>query len=258
MNNGDATNRTEERSSVAGGRTAAPRIIAPSRRSFLTRSTALITAAGGSASLLAVGLARAEETPRQEAKESHQVQQRRGQARDDFESIQQHESDHVAFLLQGLGTAARPKPTFQGLDSRTFVEFVLTAQTLENTGVGAYLGALPFFDSTEFLADAGSIATIEARHAGFLNTYLKDPITANEPDDDADPSFETPLTADRVVAAAGQFIADLNGGPPVTYSQTPSPENDIAILNFALALEYLESEFYNTNVPKLYKTRKGR
>jgi hypothetical protein len=46
----------------------------------------------------------------------------------------------------------------------------------------------------------------------------------------------------QVVSLAGKFVASLNGGPPLTYDRTPSDQNDIAILNFALALEYLESD----------------
>ena len=164
----------------------------------------------------------------------------------------------MAFLANALGAAARPKPTFQGLEQNDFPAFVQLAQVLENTGVGAYLGAAPFLSNGDFLAAAGSIMTVEARHAGYLNSYVMDPLTGNAADEDADPSFETPLTAEQVVAGAGGFIANLNGGPPVTFSNVPSAENDIAILNYALALEYLEAEFYNLNVPKFYKVRRAR
>jgi hypothetical protein len=229
----------------------------PSRRLFLSRSTAL-TLAGGSAALLlgASGrVAKAADTAKETAREGRRA---KNQQRDEFESIQKHETDHVAFLVQALGAAARPKPNFQGLEQANFPAFVQLAQTLENTGVAAYLGAAPFLDSSDFLAAAGSIMTVEARHAGYLNAYVNDPLTGNAVDEDANPSFDSPLTAEQVAAAAGGFIADLNGGPPVGYSTVPSPANDVEILNFALALEYLEAEFYNLNVPKFYKARGGR
>jgi len=220
----------------------------PSRRIFLRQSTAL-TLAGSTAAILA-----ATARPARAAKVENEAAEVRSPAgqRSYFASIRGHESDHVAFLVQALGSSARPKPNFQNILQKRYATFVTTSQALENTGVGAYLGAAPVIQSSAYLAAAGSILTVESRHAGYLNYMCQDPLTGNTSDDDSNPSFDTPLTIDQVVANASPFIADLNGGPPLTFSTTPSPTNDIAILNFALALEYLESEYYNVNVPKFF------
>jgi hypothetical protein len=222
---------------------------ASSRRSFLRRSTA-VTIAGSSAAILSGALVSAASVKPEN--EAHEVHAPTGQ-KANFVAIRQHEGAHVDFLVNALGTNARPKPNFKNLLQKHFSDFATTAQALENTGVGAYLGATPAIDSASILAAAASIATVEARHAGYLNVFLRDPITANSSDDDSNSNFDVPLTVADVVAAAGGFIVDLNGGPALDYSTTPSPENDIAILNFALALEYLEREFYDLNVPKFYK-----
>ncbi len=176
------------------------------------------------------------------------------QTRLNFQDIQRHENDHVRFLVDALGAAARPKPTFQGLVQSNFRAFFKVSQDLENTGVGAYLGAAPAIFSPQILAAAGSIALIEGRHAGWLNTLVNARLTENVFGEEQ--SFERALTPAEVRALAGPFIASLNGGPPVDYDPDPlnaSPANDIAILNFALALEYLEAEFYNLNVPLFAK-----
>lgn len=166
----------------------------------------------------------------------------------EFQAIQGDENSHVQFLLQALGQDARPKPSFVNLTQPDLVTFARTALALENTGVGAYLGAAPHISSPSILAAAGSILPIEARHAGYVNVLLNRIMTVNVLGNDQD--FETPLTADQVVNIAGGFITSLNGGPPLGYSTTEiGPANDIAILNFALALEYLEQAFYNLNVP---------
>jgi hypothetical protein len=170
-----------------------------------------------------------------------------GENATEFEAIQTHENAHVSFLVEALGAAARPKPSFVNLSQPSLVAFATTAKALENTGVGAYLGAAPIIYNKDYLAAAGSILCIEARHAGYLNVLLN--LVMTESVNGGAQSFEGPLTQEQVVQLAGPFVTSLNGGPPLSFSTTPSAENDIAILNFALALEYLEASFYNTNVP---------
>lgn len=158
-----------------------------------------------------------------------------------FQEIQSDENAHVTFLTGALKSAARPKPTFQNLAQSDISSFAMVSKALENVGVGAYLMAAPAVSSKDILAAAGSILTIEARHAGFLDVLLGAPISANG-------AFDKPMTQADIVAAATPFIANLNGGPDPSKPLT----NDVDILNFALLLEYLEAEFYNTNVPKFF------
>ncbi len=212
---------------------------ASSRRAFLKRSTAVAIAVVPAAALLGLPkTSRAASTAESEIDE----------LRTNFREIQQHENDHVAFFVKALGNKARPKPIFQGLRQASLADFIDVAQALENTGVGAYLGAAPAISSAAYLAAAGSIFAIEARHAGYLNGLQGDPLTGHAADLTDNESFETPLTVADVVTAASGFIKSLNGGPDLTFSSKKSAKNDLAILNFALALEYLEADFYNTNV----------
>lgn len=166
-----------------------------------------------------------------------------------LESVQRHENAHVAFLVNFLGPNARPKPTFKNLRASSPSKFLELSRVLENVGVGAYLGATPIIFSRAVLAAAGSIATIESRHAGFFNALLCKDVTENA--FGAEQSFERPFTVAEVVKFASPYLVSLNGGPELTFSTEPSASNDIAILNFALALEYLEAEYYNINVPRL-------
>lgn len=160
-----------------------------------------------------------------------------------FVDIQSDENAHVKFLQDALKANARPKPTFKGLQQTDVHSFLELSRVLENTGVGAYLlGAGAITDKT-ILGAAASILTIEARHAGYLDVLTNKPIAING-------AFDKPIAQADIVAAAGQFVASLNGG-----SDPGAPlKSDTDILNFALLLEFLEAEFYNLNVPKFYGT----
>jgi len=161
-----------------------------------------------------------------------------------FDEIMSDENAHVSFLQSALtkaGATPRPKPTFKGLKQSDINSFASLSQVFENVGVGAYLMAAPAITSKAYLAAAGSILTIEARHAGFLDVLLNKPISANG-------AFDKPLTQAVIVQDVSPFITSLNGGP----DPSQPLKNDADILNFALLLEFLEAEFYNTNVPTFF------
>lgn len=160
---------------------------------------------------------------------------------DAFQEIRRDEDDHVAFLKQALGSAARPKPSFKGLKQDDVNHFIQLSQVFENVGVGAYLMAAPAISSKGILAAAGSILTIEARHAGYLNSITDMPLSTNG-------AFDKPLSQGQIVKDVMPFLESLNGGP----DPSKPLKNDIDILNFALLLEYLEATFYDTNVPRFY------
>ncbi len=212
-----------------------------SRRSILQRMAVTAGAAGAAAGLIGGSQARAAGRDRNSLPFLYPGWNFRN-----FEEIQFDENSHVEFLVGALGPMARPMPTFQNLQQPDAVSFARVSRALENTGVGAYLGAAPIIYDRGYLAAAGSIMTVEARHAGYLDTLLNMSIV---PDNE---TRDQPLTQQQVIANASPFIADLNGGPPLAFSTTPSAANDIAILNFALALEYLEAAFYNINVPIVF------
>lgn len=116
--------------------------------------------------------------------------------------IGQHEADHVLMLTQvvsdlGGMPVERAEYDFGVTDAASFLE---VAMVLENVGVAAYDGAGQFIQNPELLTAAGSIVAVEARHAAYLNLLnLELPFPA---------AFETPMTPDEVLEAAGGFITN--------------------------------------------------
>lgn len=160
---------------------------------------------------------------------------------DAFQEIKKDEDTHVSFLKSALGNAARPKPKFKDLKQDDQSSFIELSRTFENVGVGAYLLAAPSISSKANLAAAGSILTIEARHAGYLDSITGNPLSPNG-------AFDKPIAQADIVKGVSPFIESLNGGP----DPSRTLKNDVDILNFALLLEYLEAEFYDINVPKFF------
>lgn len=136
------------------------------------------------------------------------------------DEIRAHENAHVQLLEQRLGTNAQAAPTFRNIDAPTLQQFINMAQTFEDIGVSAYLGALPQIQDKGTQSLAGQIAAVEARHAGSLRTYQKDASTAagGNPNltltEDGGP-LNPIRTRDQVLAAIQNFL-------PVS-ATTPTP-----------------------------------
>jgi len=125
-----------------------------------------------------------------------------------LKTVTADENAHVKFLKKALGAKAAKEPKFNFAGANTSVEtFMKTAAVLENTGVHAYLGQVLNIKNPAYVAAAGSILTIEARHAsviGLLNEAA--PTGAGIAPDGP---FDKPWTASKVLkeVEATKFIA---------------------------------------------------
>lgn len=111
------------------------------------------------------------------------------------------EAQHVAALtkaIQAAGGTPVKKPTFSFPVSDQ-AGFLKLAYVLENTGVGAYNGAGPSLQNKQYLAAAGSIVQVEARHAAAIGLLTNQPVTP-------DGAFDKPLNKQQVLAKAGPLI----------------------------------------------------
>ena len=95
----------------------------------------------------------------------------RRHAYDNFQRISEHEKTHVDTLVSVIKDAGgRPVPASEYSFGITDVaSAVRTAKLLENTGVRAYDGAIAHISAAAYLTAGATIATVEARHASYLN-----------------------------------------------------------------------------------------
>jgi rubrerythrin len=134
--------------------------------------------------------------------------------------IRDHEGTHVVALtdtVESLGGTPAEEACYDfGYNSPS--EFLGVASVLENTGVSAYDGAISLIEQEELLTTGATIATVEARHASYVNLLTdKSPFPG---------SFDDPLSPGEVLDAAGGFIVDCEStGPPALPGQENPPKD---------------------------------
>jgi Ferritin-like domain len=124
-----------------------------------------------------------------------------GQAKALASQFGDEEAEHVAALTKAITAAGgKPvkKPTF-AFPVTNPARFLKLAYVLENTGVGAYNGAGPSLTNKQYLAAAGSIVQVEARHAASIALLTGMDITPSG-------AFDKPLTKPQVLAKVGPLI----------------------------------------------------
>ncbi len=112
-----------------------------------------------------------------------------------------HEAAHVSGLaaaIKAAGGTPVTKPTFS-FPVTSQATFLALASVLENTGVSAYNGQGPKLQNKQYLATAGAIVQIEARHAAAINYMI-----GKSPTPDA--GFDKPLEMAAVLKAVKPLI----------------------------------------------------
>lgn len=89
-------------------------------------------------------------------------------------SIRDHEIAHRDFLKKALGEGAIPdlEVNFSKINFTSRKSVLGTADVFENLGVAAYNGAGKLIQKVDYLAAAGSIVSVEARHAAAIAELL--------------------------------------------------------------------------------------
>ncbi len=123
--------------------------------------------------------------------------------------IRDHEVAHRDFLKKALADKAIPdlEVDFSKVDFTSRESVLTTAKTFEDLGVAAYNGAGKLIEKADYLVAAGSIVSVEARHAAAIRDLLQpDSVAFAGPDVVDKNGLDGALAPAKVLAAAGPFI----------------------------------------------------
>lgn len=167
--------------------------------------------------------------------------------------IRNDEAAHVPILQNLLDDQDNPLPVpirrppnlnKHALRQPNLQTFLETAAAFENTGSGLYHGALLNITQTqEYFPTAAGLASVESRHASWLNSMLGESLV---------PDFapvEAPISQGITLGRVAEFVTDHRSTFPSFDTNVVSDANNFFILDFVLFLEYIESAFYALNVP---------
>lgn len=133
--------------------------------------------------------------------------------------IRDHEIAHREFFKNALGSSAIPALTvnFTSIDFTNRESVLNTAKAFEDLGVSAYNGAGQLIADVNYLALAGKIVSVEARHAAWIRDILSNGTFADGNVVDAASGLEKSRTPNEVLAIAGTYITT-----PINASNLPT------------------------------------
>ncbi|WPQ64131.1 ferritin-like domain-containing protein [Chitinophaga sancti] len=119
--------------------------------------------------------------------------------------IRNHEIAHREFFRKALSTGAIQdlQVDFSTIDFTSRDKVLAAAQTFEDLGVAAYNGAGKYITTPAYLALAGKIVSVEARHAAYIRDLVSNGSFSSNADSNGLDGAKTPTD---VFAAAGVYI----------------------------------------------------
>ncbi|MEO6695616.1 MAG: ferritin-like domain-containing protein [Ignavibacteria bacterium] len=123
--------------------------------------------------------------------------------------IREHEIAHREFFKAALGTSAirALEVNFDSIDFTSRASVLGTAKTFEDLGVSAYNGVAYIIQNVDYLALAGKIVSVEARHAAAISDLLSPRTIAFANDTVINAAgLELTNTPQAVVNAANGFL----------------------------------------------------